>query len=201
MDAPSLSEQIVIAAIGAVAATAASVLTFIRWLLPWAASRKQASVADGLRKLSETYKAMSNMRECGAQRVILWAAHNSGGVPRVGSPFYASAVHVNVERKYRNVVQEYRQVSVDADYIEMLLGIYANGRHRFITEQAEPCLLRDLYKAEGVIDSALFYIGIRENQFLYLSVAKYDGLFNAGELARIGVHADSIRNHLGDRGR
>lgn len=200
MDAPSFSEQVVLATIGAVAASAASVLAFVRWLLPWAASRKQSDVADGLRRLSQTYRAMSDMRECGAQRVILWAAHNGGGVPRVGSPFYASAIHANVDRKFKHIVQEYQQVSVDADYIEMLLGIYANGRHRFITEQSEPCLLRDLYKAEGVVDSALYYIGIRENQFLYLSVAKYDGLFNAGELARIGVHADGIRHFLGKKG-
>lgn len=193
----TLTEQVLIAIIGAIAASAASVLAFLKWLLPWAMSRRNDPVARGLYRLAEAYRAMAAMRQAGADRVMLFGAHNSGGVPRIGSPLYASAIHKSVDDVNLARVQDYRNVSVDAAYVEMLIAMYSAGRYHFRTLDHAPCLLRDFYEIEGVTDSYLYFLGIRENQFLYLSAAKYGGEFSMGELAKMKLQVDHIRLQLG----
>jgi len=195
----TFTEQVLLALIGAVAASAGAVLAFARWLLPWAWARRNDHVARGLYRLSEAYRAMTAMRDAGADRVMLFGAHNGGGVPRIGSPLYASVIHKSIDNANMARVQDYRNVSVDAAYIEMLISMYANGRYHFRTLDHAPCLLREFYEIEGVTDSYLYFLGIRENQFLYLSAAKYGGEFSTGELAKMKLQVDHIRLQLGDR--
>ena len=127
---------------------------------------------------------------------IMFAAHNSGGLPRIGSPLYASALHWVVKTEHRVKLQGYDRVSVDAFYVQMLLELYARGYYRFTPSSHKPCQLKDIYDLEGVTDSVLFFIGIRDNQFLYISFAKYDGAFTERDVTHLSLEVSHIVSKL-----
>lgn len=183
---------IILALIG----NAAVFFAFIQWLLPWWTQKRRSAVALGLQRVSEMYRTMTASLERGVDRCILFAAHNSGGLPRIGAPLYATALHWVIRTKDNRVLQRYDRVGVDAFYVQMLLELYARGYYRFTTAAHKPCQLRDIYEMEGVTDSALFYIGIRDNQFLYISFSKYEGAFTEKEIIFLRLEVDHIIANL-----
>jgi hypothetical protein len=192
-----MSEGVIIAIVSAIGASSASLFGFFRWLLPWWLSKKRGNVADGLRRISNVYHTMHSLLEIGSDRIILWAAHNSGGVPRVGSPLYASSLHWVVRKGYKDRLQNYQQVPVDPFYVSMLLKMHRDSFYHFQPEGEPECMLKDYYMLEGVTDSYLFFLGIRENQFLYVSIAKYGGKFTAKDFTTMRIKVQSIINNLG----
>lgn len=190
-------EHIIIALIGAVFGSLTSLLPFFKWLLPWWLNRKRGNVTDGLRRMSAVYHTMHGFLDLGADRIVLWAAHNSGGLPRVGSPLYASAVHWVVRKQHRDKWQNYQSVPVDTFYVGMLLKMHQGGEVHFNPDNEPECMLKDFYTLEGVTDSYLFYLGIRENQFLYVSIAKYSGVFTYRDILQMRLRVQTIINNLG----
>lgn len=191
-----MQPEVLITIITVAGANIAVVAGFLKWFVPWWYSRRRAVVVAGLRQVSDMYRIMSASLEQGVDRCIMFAAHNSGGVPRVGSPLYATALHWVVRAEHYGQIQRYDRVSVDAFYVQMLLEMYARGYYRFTTSAHKPCQLRDIYELEGVTDSALFFIAIRDNQFLYISFAKYGGAFLDRDITQLRIQVSNISANI-----
>jgi hypothetical protein len=175
-----------------------SVLIF--WLGVWNEKRKAAKrdtdVIDGMRRSHLTYTMVEEIIwGSSADRAILFAGHNSGGIPRPSSSFWASAIYWHARKpEHEKQLSEYQKLEVDAHYIQTLLDTERSGMVQLETAKLPQSQLRRYYQAEGVQHSAVFFLKIVENKFLYLSVAKYtDEPFTEVEITRIGIKIGMIQ--------
>lgn len=158
------------------------------------------------KKEAETYLQMMNhlrtlqtkmdnlCEETEATRVIIFAGHNSGGLPRPSSRYYVSSVHWKVEEEYEEEMNDYRNIPVDPPYIDMLLKSHENFSYRFKPEEEKDCKLKRFYELEGVTDSVVYFLDISDNNFLYMSIATHTkGGFCDRDITKIEVMAHSIK--------
>lgn len=133
--------------------------------------------------------------ETEATKVIIFAGHNSGGLPRPSSRYYTSSVHWKVEEEYEDQMNEYRNIPVDPAYIDMLLKSKENFAYQFTPSEEKDCKLKRFYEMEGVTDSMIYFLDISDNNFLYMSIATHsEGGFSQKDLTKIEVRAHSIRD-------
>lgn len=182
---------------GAVLALLTAIFGFVKWLLPFLRQMQldkwRRRTEQGARDIQSMYDEMDAILNNGAQRVIIFSGHNSGGLPRPGAPFYVSAQHWSFDGPARWSPERYQELPVDGEYANMLVSIMDKGHVRYTTEEMEPCQLRDIYKAEGVTDSLVLYLGSRDKQLRYMSVALYHGTFTDNQITEIRIRANTIR--------
>ena len=158
--------------------------------------RKKLRFIEAMKKLSKTLDCMKEIiYETSADRVLIFAGHNSGGVPRATSPFYVSVMHyVYRDESVSIMAKDYKKLCVDAHYIDMLIQIFARGYYHFRTDRERDCLLKNFYTAERVTDSLLFYLHNEENNMFFMSVAKIGGYFSEEEQTRLQLKSSQIAN-------
>ena len=186
---------------GAVSTAIVAAASFCKWVLPRLASRvvRKSYVAY----FEDAHRVRRDMdgirRESGAHRVIMFSAHNCGGMPCVGKPFYTSSLDwsLNTEHESRFPSDGYQRLPVDAVYIGMLLEMTKAG-HLRVNVAALPadCMISRFYAAEGVVDSVWYYIAGVDSQLAYMSVANYERKFTDAELTRIELSVNTIRNRF-----
>jgi len=134
---------------------------------------RKASLVSSLQNMNHVYTAMRDVVEnTGATRFIVFKGSNGGGLPRPGQEFYASAVQEYHEREdHERMVERYKRVPVDAGYIQMLLELVVSGKKTIVVDDMEPGLLRNIYKAEGIRYSELYYLAKSEKEIFYCSIA------------------------------
>lgn len=176
----------------------ASLFSVIRFVIPWWESRRRRrSVVQGLQTLHAIYTQLERAESLGATRAIIFGGHNSGGLPRPGSPYYASALHWHVPDSKFSRIADYQELPVDAAYIRMLLDIERLGYIRFDVSAAAPdSLLKRLYTAERVVDSLVFFLCVTDSTFFYLTFASYSRRFTSDEITKLGLKAQIIANSI-----
>jgi hypothetical protein len=161
-------------------------------------------VHRGIRLLNTLHETMESAIEAGAaHRIIIFSAHNSGGIPRPGSPFYASAIHWAIDRQWaRNQgfaeekLSDYNHLELDHSYVAMLAGMLTSNERRFTTA-SEPCsLLKSIYEKTGVSDALLVYLGVHDKRMVYASFARYGGELSEDDLTVIRLKAGLLRGCL-----
>ena len=157
--------------------------------------RKKRTIVHDLKKLHAVYSAMERLQGIGATRVVVFAGHNCGGKPGVGRNFFVSALHWSLATGKTDRISDYSNISVDAEYIRMLIRLSHDGLFHFDPETAPDCLLRDYYHAEGVSDSYLFFLGIVDRSFLFLSACRHNGRFSPDEVVGMTLAAHAIKEH------
>lgn len=192
MDASSIKETL-----AGIAGLLAAVFAGLKWLLPFIRdARKKRAIMDGLRTLHVVYLAMERLQAAGATRVAIFAGHNCGGVPRIGKNFYTSALHWILAEGQTDRIGDYSNIEVDAAYIRMLLQLEQDGVYHFDPEREPDCFLRRCYRAEGVRDAHVFYLGTEDNAFLYLSACHHHRQFDPSEVTDMGLIVQTIRQAL-----
>lgn len=178
--------------------------TTAKWLWPiardWLADRRERKqdektereVVGGLRSLHAIYFAMERIESHGADRIVIFGGHNSGGVPRAGSPFYCSALHWHIAADYIDCIADYTEITVDSRYIAMLIHCERHGSYRFDPVAEEDGMLKRFYSAEGITDSVVFYLACHQNTFLYLSCCTHRGKFSDEQITSMKLHAGTI---------
>lgn len=183
-----------IIASGALVAIFRSLSRYIPALL---AGRKRRTMVSSIERIHHTRSIMDEIIDEGeAQRVMLLAAHNSGGIPRIGSPFYASCIHGAVIKEREDNLPVYKNVSVDLAYIQMLLNLLRDGHYHFVVEENQNTMLGSFYQSEGVKDSVLTFLGTEDNQILYVSFAHFERKFTAEERTRLILRGYEIKEAL-----
>ena len=194
-----------VASLGAAAtAVMGSAFGFTKWLLTWIkqvvadrrSAREHVLTVEGLRAFQELYEAIQVIRDHGVERVLVFVGHNSGGIPRPGSPFFVSALHWSVDGAHQEYPARYQNLPVDAQMVQTLVAMRDNGEVRATTEKLKPCQLKNYYEAEGVTDSLLLPLGISEKKLYFLSAGSYYGNLSNKQVTEIQLQANRIRNIL-----
>lgn len=192
---------------GSVTAVTAACAAFGKWIAPWAARRMMVNdVHRGIRLLNTLHETMESAIEVGAaHRIIIFSAHNSGGLPKPGAPFYASAIHWAVDRQWaRNAgltdekLRDYNHLELDHAYVSMLAQMITTGEHQFKTAEEPPCMLKSIYESNGVTDSLLVYLGVYDKKMVYASFARYGGDLSCTDITAIRLKAGLLRGCLRD---
>jgi len=197
----------------------AAILAFIKWYLPWRRKSQSKTIErksiKQLRSIQKIYSIMGEqIDETSAERVIVFAGHDSGEIPAVGSPYYISSIYWKVrhdpkfhpgkdveeldENTY-NVIKDYREISADLHYINLLLDIQETGMERIHTKNLpEDCILKTYYTMEGVTDAVLIFLGYSKNNLNYMSVSTFKKTgFTKDDIARIKLKALIIKQEFG----
>ena len=152
-----------------------------------------------MESLQRVYGRMIDIQTDFTSRVLIFSGHDSGGLPRVGSPFWVTVLHW-VAHPHNNAkkLSCYENVSVDLPYISMLVSSLKEGMVFLTTSEMPECLLKTHYQAEGVSQSLIIYLGIRDKSMFYMSVARYteDPPFATMDLARIKMACQPILNEF-----
>jgi len=158
--------------------------------------KNERSMLDGLKKLGKVYDIMGEIAsDTAAERVLIIAGHNQGGLPRPHCDFWASVIHsICIRPNALNPSKSYQNIAVDQEYVSMLLEIEDKGFVKLVTAEMPECLLREYYEMEGVAESIICYLGIKENRFFFLSAALYEGLFDSRQITAIKIKASLIKN-------
>jgi len=158
--------------------------------------RRRRLTLEGMEKLQRIHGSLEKIRSYGADRAIVFAGHNSGGYPRAGSPYYTSALYWSAEKASSEVIPNYKNIPVDARYIEMLLDAERSGKYHFKVEKEPNSQLLKYYRFEKVTDSWIYYLGIVENNFLYMSISTKGGKLSQTDLVPIELEVENIRNNI-----
>ncbi len=203
----------VLAVVAAICGSIVALLGFIKWWLPWRKKEEvKINTIQEMRSIQRIYEYMSDqLDDTVAERVIIFAGHDSGKIPKAGSPYYMSSVYWKVCHKKLSKeealeanysagidIADYREIPVDGHYIGMLLHIYEHGDILIKTEELPECQLKSYYTTELVTESLVIYLGFVDCNFLYQSIATFDeGGFSAGDLTKIRLKAVAISHELG----
>jgi hypothetical protein len=136
---------------------------------------------------------MERAESDGATRAVIFGGHDAGGLPRPGSPYWVSALHWHVPDAKFAKISDYRELQVDAAYIRMLLDIERLGYVRFDLSEGSPdCLLKRIYRSEGVADSLIFFLCITDHTFFFMTFASYERRFTDDEITSLTLKAEAI---------
>jgi hypothetical protein len=143
----------------------------------WWKAKKETRLKDnavhGLTHMAEVYRAMERVVTVTAvERFVIFKGSNGGGVPRPGQPFYASAVHEkHKDERHERLVEKYKRIEVDANYIQLLLETIANGKKILDPDRMENGLLRSIYRSEGIQHSEMYFLGKTDKEVYYCTLA------------------------------
>ena len=156
--------------------------------------KEKLQLEDGLRKISNIYKRMEKMEDLGAQRVILFAGHNNGGIPRLTCGFWVSSIFSHVSEEHSDKIREYNNIPVDSTYVTTLIEAQGKAYKRYKVSEMPISQLKKYYESEGVKDSIIVFLGIHEHKFMYMSMANYDREFTSKEVTALVLEAHNIRS-------
>ena len=159
----------------------------------------QRKFMEGLRRLGSINVVLEDASRYSATRCIVFGAHDDGGMPRPGAPFYTDALYWKVPQQCEFRVSHYKQITADAEYIKMLIEIQEKGYIRFdFSEKAPDSMLRRIYETEHVTDSLVVYLHIRDHTFFYLTFARHEGRFTPNEITDLLLMANCVANEIKD---
>lgn len=116
---------------------------------------------SGFEDISKTYGVLKSMVESPCvDRVLLIKIMNGGDMPRVGSPIYAKSIKAFSYHSWTEseIEENYKGVRVDDEYIKMCVAVAQGDDYVMDVESHKDCLLRDFYRAEGVVLSQVYHI-------------------------------------------
>lgn len=148
---------------------------------------------------SKIYAVIHNVtRKTSCKRFLILKTANGGGRPKIGARIYATVLYEDCYAPFASVAETYVKVFVDKMYIEMLRKIALDGFVSFDVATMKPGLLKDMYDAEGVMFSQVFYLTETDSAFYYCSVATDEtGVMNMTskkEQLMIKLNIEKLRN-------
>lgn len=183
--------------LAAVAAFLASV-GFFRWLQcylkQWFNDRKYI---NGFERVGAVGKIMDEMQVCGADRIMLFAGKNGGGIPSVGKPYSVSLIQAVGNGVDHSIATDYIDLPVDMHYVGLLEDIGRKGNVAIHTNELPECQIKHYYNAENIQHSLWVFIGLRDMSFLFVSISKhFERPFTDEEKTRLLLKANSIKREL-----
>ena len=105
----------------------------------------------------------------GAMRIVLLKAHNGGGLPKLGSPLYATVVFEHVDGvDVEPVLDNWQKRQVDYHYVETLCELVQN-KVMIVSPESVKGLLRTIYISASVGSSLLCHVGEIDENYYYIS--------------------------------
>jgi hypothetical protein len=157
---------------------------------------RKTRFSNHLQKVSEIYKSLEVISKLeSVERVILFCGHNCGGLPVFNKPFWVSVIttlsKVNTDTFLYN-----DKVLVDKDYIDLLLKTITEEKVHIEVENMPSCFLKKIYQNEEIIHSYVYYIGVIDNQLIYMSCSSKTKDLLKKDLDLIDLHINKIKSHI-----
>lgn len=159
-------------------------------------SRPSKQIAKVVKIYDEMHRVLDDTE---AQRFLIFKAHNGGGLIRANTPLYVSILHEDYSPPFPSVKEKYQQLRVDSDYIRMLDEICREKSVVLETKNMKPQLLKDIYLAEGVNYTEIFFLGQDRKNLYFASVgsAREKGwTAHLDQVMSIKLAINHIRNNI-----
>lgn len=165
----------------------------------WVDRINRRNLETGLEAKAEYFSIVNSLQKKSfVDRVLLLVGHNGGGIPTAGGEYTVRVFYGYSSRRpsQHDPLDMYsRPLVVDEFYIRMLQDVLRTGRVVNTTvEMPGDAMLRRYYETEGVVQAAIYFLKIAENNLFYLSVGSYSQAFTTVELAQIELAVTQLRS-------
>lgn len=126
-------------------------------------------------KFLSCFESLKKIEEI--QRCVLFTGHNCGGMPSPGKLYTVQSLDGWTMKPGKSDPAEVYNFSmkVDSHYTKMLQEMIEIGHTEQITQDlASEAIIRAYYESEGVLFTSLYYLGLLDDELIYLSVGSYD---------------------------
>jgi len=136
----------------------------------WLKNRKVQRLKRTFSYVTDIYAGLKKARqETRAVRAAVLRATNGGGIPVPGKPIYSSIVYEDEEEDMVEARSRWKKQEVDNGYAQVLTSLFEQKKILLKTEELPPSALKNLYLADGITFSKVFYIGADEKALIYVS--------------------------------
>lgn len=152
----------------------------IKSIVRWFVARNQKA-SKGIMAAAEVSDIIWGLLQAVDQidRVAILRAGNGGSQPKIGKQMKASMIYNSWDKPERNKKQDYQDLSLDHEYIKMLVRVHENGYDKIIVENmVDGCMLKDIYQSEDIKYAELYSLAETEKYFYYISVATIKSPFH-----------------------
>jgi hypothetical protein len=156
---------------------AVAVFLSITKLVSWYMKRRRVKLNEKrLKNFIEDSKYCNSLcntltQEGIADRVIIFRAHDSGGIPKLGLPYYVSVVYPSYRERHRDKSKRYHNIHVDDPYKDIILDLINKGKVEIITSELREGMIKDIYEDEGIVYGCLYKLAITNSSFFYMSIS------------------------------
>lgn len=134
--------------------------------------KRQRPFSHQLDLRGDVYEALNTiLQRTEFRRVLVLKTENGGGRPHIGSPIFASVIYEDFDEPFRSVKYDYQRLQVDGWYQAMLNDVAEKKEVGYIVDEMPKGLLREIYEAENVAVSYVFYLHETTTAFYYMSIA------------------------------
>lgn len=173
------------------------VIIVIYYVMFYVPAQYRKDISRKIGDLAAQQRLMDRLRdETNTQLILVMKSHNGDGVPRPGYKIKVTALYESYEQPFRNMVDDYKDIEVDGDYLLMLENVKMYGYTAMFTNDMKDSLLRRIYEKEGVVWSYVFFIGRDRQNWYYAIVGTSDhkSTFERGHGLNIELFVNKIRS-------
>jgi len=119
-------------------------------------------------------KSLTKAKEDFADRVYIFRAHDSGGKPTLGKPYYINVVDCSYRDEEKNKSKRYNNIDVDSSYRHMINELIDKNNVELYTSSMEEGLLKRIYLDEGVVYGKVYQLAITKTDFYFMSITWFE---------------------------
>lgn len=139
----------------------------------WTKQGKITSIQDTILHMSEIYNTMHKVvSKTQAQKFVIFKAENGGGIPKLGSPLFISAVMAVFDAPFLTI-DKYQRLRVDAEYTKMLSQLLLNSHVKHNVEDLDNSLLKSIYVEADIKEANLYLLHTTKEAIYYCLIASH----------------------------
>lgn len=201
-------QAVLVALAGGIALLVTALFTGLKrvldeWVAKFSKRVRKRTYIQQIEKLADFLEQFEKIKKIvEVQRCIIFHGHNCGGLPTPGKPYTVRAVHGWTTKEGKDDPGDKYDfdLHVDGHYIRMLEDIVKTGA---VTQALESMpadsKLRSYYVEEGVRYSKLYYLGMIDDELIFLAAATYDlEVFSEKTVVGLQVMVDRLRSSMGE---
>lgn len=173
------------------------------WFVKIVRKMRKRTYIQQIEKLAVFLETLDEMRKIrDLQRCLIFHGHNCGGLPTPGKPYTVRALlgwHSKPEKE--DPLKKYNfELQVDSHYTRMLEDVIKNGRCTQVTKNMpSDSKLRHHYELEGVQMTEIYYLGLIEDELIFLSASSYDvDKFSPSTYSDVEIAVERLRSIMGE---
>lgn len=135
-------------------------------------AEKMEIVEGVVKSYQQIYRLLNEITtKTSASRAVIIAAHNGGDQPSIFSPLYTTVLY-EANDELPTITERWHRQLIDKPYLAIIDKVLQKDDFLVVTEDLEPGILRNLYKAEGIDHSQVIYLtySTKKESLLYLSL-------------------------------
>lgn len=136
---------------------------------------KDAMILEKIKKVfndtRDMYAVMNEItRNTPYKRVSILRLNNGGMDITPLSKMYLSVLHESYDSPLNSVKEDYNDLLIDYDYLQILVKCFNSKKHQFKTQNLNPSMIKSQYIEEGVMaGKILFLTKNSKSQYFFLS--------------------------------